>query len=190
MRTTKGKPTYERILLGDRDLATALGDALAAVEFDDRATHGFHTYPAGLHPDAARDLVREIGFSHAAGFATPALLDRIGLLQESLFDRVPAFGVPTSFLLDGEGRLAAIWLGSRVESIEAGDALTVRFSGKDAPEGAAFDRVLVAVGRRPNGDRIGAEAAGLHVDERGFVPVDASQRRRAAARSVSSARRS
>ena len=39
-----------------------------------------------------------------------------------------------------------------------------------------FDRVLAAVGRRPNGDRIGAEAAGVSVDARGFVPVDAQQR--------------
>jgi len=45
-------------------------------------------------------------------------------------------------------------------------------SGEEPPEAATFDRVLVAVGRRPNGDRIGAEAAGLTVTERGFVPVD------------------
>ncbi len=74
-------------------------------------------------------------------------------------------------------RLDAIWLGTRVEGIDAkDDGLHVRFSGKDAPEEAVFDRVLVAVGRRPNGDRIGAEAAGLAVDERGFVRADAEQR--------------
>ena len=39
-----------------------------------------------------------------------------------------------------------------------------------------FDRVLVAVGRRPNGDRIGTGHAGVHVDERGFIPVDRRQR--------------
>ena len=39
-----------------------------------------------------------------------------------------------------------------------------------------FDKVLVAVGRRPNGRVIGAEAAGVFVDERGFVPVDKQQR--------------
>ena len=39
-----------------------------------------------------------------------------------------------------------------------------------------FDAVLVAVGRRPNGDRVGAESAGIQVDERGFIPVDCQQR--------------
>lgn len=74
-------------------------------------------------------------------------------------------------------RLHAIWLGTRVEGIEArSDGLLVSFSGDGAPAEERFDQVLVAVGRRPNGDRIGAEAAGLRVDERGFVPVDAKQR--------------
>ncbi len=43
-------------------------------------------------------------------------------------------------------------------------------------EAEVFDQVLVAVGRRPNGRSIGAEAAGVHVDERGFIPVDRRQR--------------
>jgi dihydrolipoamide dehydrogenase len=72
------------------------------------------------------------------------------------------------------GRYRAIRLATRLERVEArSDALWVSLSGKDAPADAEpFDAVLVAVGRRPNGDRIGAEAAGLRVDERGFVPVD------------------
>jgi SAM-dependent methyltransferase len=57
MRTTTGKPRLDVILLGDRDLAEAMAEALAAEEEGDRATHGFHTYPAGLHPNAARDLL-------------------------------------------------------------------------------------------------------------------------------------
>ena len=39
-----------------------------------------------------------------------------------------------------------------------------------------FDKVLVAVGRRPNGKLIGADAAGVQVDERGFISVDKQQR--------------
>jgi len=58
MRTTRGKPSFGRILLGRRELAEAMADALTAQEPVDRGTHGFHTYPAGLHPDAARDLLR------------------------------------------------------------------------------------------------------------------------------------
>ena len=58
--------------------------------------------------------------------------------------------------------------------------LRVSFEGANdstnAPSEEMFDRVLVAVGRRPNGDRIGAENAGVHVDERGFIPADRQQR--------------
>ncbi len=56
------------------------------------------------------------------------------------------------------------------------DGLEVSLDGEDAPPPALFDRVLVAVGRRPNGDRIGAAAAGVRVDDRGFVAVDREQR--------------
>ncbi|MDT7580255.1 MAG: dihydrolipoamide dehydrogenase [Pseudonocardiales bacterium] len=77
----------------------------------------------------------------------------------------------------------AIWLGTKVTNVEAGpDGLTVSFdasASKDrakAPETAVFDKVLVAVGRRPNGKLIGAEAAGVQVDERGFIAVDKQQR--------------
>ena len=54
--------------------------------------------------------------------------------------------------------------------------LEVSFEGEAAPDSALFDRVLVAVGRRPNGDRIGAERAGVRVDPRGFIPVDPQMR--------------
>lgn len=56
-RDTTGKDTLESHLEGDEELAVVLASALSAQELVERATHGFHTYPAGLHPDAARDLV-------------------------------------------------------------------------------------------------------------------------------------
>ncbi|QEC47370.1 dihydrolipoyl dehydrogenase [Baekduia soli] len=72
-------------------------------------------------------------------------------------------------------RYAAIHLGTSVESVEArDDGLHATFSG-DVPD-AVFDRVLVAVGRIPNGAGLGLDAAGVTVDERGFVPVDAQRR--------------
>jgi dihydrolipoamide dehydrogenase len=70
-----------------------------------------------------------------------------------------------------------IWLKTKVTAVEAGpDGLTVRLEGGQAPESAVFDKVLVAVGRRPNGRTIGAENAGVLVDDRGFIPVDKQQR--------------
>jgi dihydrolipoamide dehydrogenase len=59
---------------------------------------------------------------------------------------------------------------ARVESEEAG--LRAFFEGQGAPESELYDQILVAVGRVPNGRMIGAEAAGVTVDERGFIPVD------------------
>jgi dihydrolipoamide dehydrogenase len=74
-------------------------------------------------------------------------------------------------------RYAGVLLETRVARIEPEAAgLRVTFEGKQAPEPSLFDRVLVAVGRRPNGDRIDAANAGLRVDARGFIPVDAALR--------------
>jgi dihydrolipoamide dehydrogenase len=76
-----------------------------------------------------------------------------------------------------EKRYEAIWCGTRVVQATAEPAgIRVRFDGPGAPAEDRFDRVLVAIGRRGRGDEIGAERAGLRVDERGFVAVDAEQR--------------
>jgi dihydrolipoamide dehydrogenase len=70
-----------------------------------------------------------------------------------------------------------IWLNARVTDIKAlKSALKVSFEGRGAPETDTFDRVLLAVGRSPNGKTIGAENAGVVVDERGFIPVDKQQK--------------
>ncbi|QSA96876.1 dihydrolipoyl dehydrogenase [Methylococcus sp. EFPC2] len=70
-----------------------------------------------------------------------------------------------------------IWLKTKVSRIEsAPEGLRVYFEGEGAPESEIYDRVLVAVGRRPNGSLIGAEAAGVTVDGAGFIPVDDRQR--------------
>ena len=70
-----------------------------------------------------------------------------------------------------------IFLGSKVTGMTSADAgLTVTFEGGKAPESDTFDRVLLAVGRSPNGKEISADVAGVHVDERGFIPVDSQQR--------------
>jgi dihydrolipoamide dehydrogenase len=74
-------------------------------------------------------------------------------------------------------RYDAIYLTTKVTQVDAGaDGLVVHFEGAKAPETATFDQVLVAVGRRPNGRAIGAERAGVAVDERGFISVDKQQR--------------
>ncbi len=56
------------------------------------------------------------------------------------------------------------------------DGLHVVFNGPDGEHVDTFDRVLVAVGRRPNGATLGLNNAGVAVDERGFIAVDNQQR--------------
>ena len=77
-----------------------------------------------------------------------------------------------------EKRFEAIMLSTKVSKIEAKqDGIHVSFDGDDAPkENQVYDRVLVSIGRRPNGKNIGAELAGVAVDERGFIAVDKQMR--------------
>jgi len=76
-----------------------------------------------------------------------------------------------------EKRYENIFLSTQVTSLEPRqDGVRVTFEGPKGPPSDVFQRVLVAVGRRPNGDQIGAEAAGLQVDPRGFIGVDSQQR--------------
>ena len=57
------------------------------------------------------------------------------------------------------------------------DGILVRFEGEGAPkEPQLYDLVLQAVGRAPNGKKIGADKAGVAVTERGFIPVDVQMR--------------
>lgn len=70
-----------------------------------------------------------------------------------------------------------IYLKTAVTSVTAKKTfLEVSLNGKDAPAIDKFDAILVAVGRQPNGKKIGAENAGVNVDERGFIAVDDQQR--------------
>lgn len=71
-----------------------------------------------------------------------------------------------------------IMLSTKVTEIKAQKSgLKVSFEGKKAPDKPqVYDKVLVAVGRRPNGLKIGAENAGVNVDEAGFIAVDNQMR--------------
>ena len=77
-----------------------------------------------------------------------------------------------------EKRFEAIMLSTKVSKIEAKkDGIHVSFEGENAPEGVqVYDRVLVSIGRKPNGKNIGAENAGVAVNEWGFINVDKQMR--------------
>jgi dihydrolipoamide dehydrogenase len=78
-------------------------------------------------------------------------------------------------------RFDRIMLGTKTVAAKAtSEGIVVSFEsakpGVEAPQAETYDLVLQAVGRSPNGRKIGAEKAGVHVNERGFIPVDQQQR--------------
>ena len=74
-------------------------------------------------------------------------------------------------------RGVSIHLGTKVAKVVAGkDGLIAAFEGDKPPSSTRYDRVLVSVGRTPNGGRINAEAAGVAVTDRGVINVDSQMR--------------
>lgn len=70
-------------------------------------------------------------------------------------------------------RCRNIWLNTKVIGIKANKkSLTATFEGDKAPDSERYEKILVAVGRRPNGNSIGADSAGVTVNNRGFIEVD------------------
>ncbi len=76
------------------------------------------------------------------------------------------------------GRFDKVMLKTRTTAVEAlPEGLRVTFEGENAPaEPQLYDLILQSAGRSPNGRKIGADQAGVTIDERGFIPVDKQQR--------------
>ncbi|MCP1673320.1 dihydrolipoamide dehydrogenase [Natronocella acetinitrilica] len=92
-----------------------------------------------------------------------------------LMDRIMV-GADKDLVRPYEKRIRAryenVFLNTKVTGMEAQKkGIKVTFEGKDAPESDTFDRVLLSVGRRPNGDLLNLEASGVPSD-RGFIQVD------------------
>lgn len=70
-------------------------------------------------------------------------------------------------------KFKAIYLNTKVAKLkEENDGLVAFLEGKDVPDSIKFDRVLIAVGRRPNSDGIGLENTQVEIDRQGFVLID------------------
>ena len=81
------------------------------------------------------------------------------------------------FLKIVKPRYKAIMTSTKVTGMRATTpGIEVTFEGKDAPPMGIYDRVLVAVGRRANGDKLDAGKAGVHVNENGIIAVDKQMR--------------
>jgi dihydrolipoamide dehydrogenase len=90
-------------------------------------------------------------------------------------------GADTDLVRPLQKRIGAMYegilLNTRVTAVKADPSgLEVNFEGQGATSPQRFDRILVAVGRTPNGGLIGAETAGVKVDSRGFIAVDEQMR--------------
>ena len=71
----------------------------------------------------------------------------------------------------------AIHLKTKVVDAKAQkNGIACTFEGESIPDGKLYDRVLVSVGRAPNGGKLDAEKAGVRVGERGFIDVDRQMR--------------
>jgi len=82
---------------------------------------------------------------------------------------------PLADLLRKRG--VAVHLGCKVAKVDAKkDGLHATFEGASVPEQTKYDRVLVSVGRAPNGGKLDADKAGVSVTDRGFIPVDRQMR--------------
>jgi len=75
-----------------------------------------------------------------------------------------------------QGQYENIWVNTKVTEMKAQkNGIKVSFESDIAPKSMLFDKVLVAVGRTPNGNKINAHAAGVTVTERGFIDVNDQQ---------------
>ena len=108
-----------------------------------------------------------------------ALGSRINIVE--MLDGLMA-GADRDLVLPFQKRIAKqydnIWLETRVTEVEAlKKGLRVHFEGKNSPDKPQmYDCILSSVGRVPNGLNIGAEKAGVEVDEKGFISTDSQMR--------------
>ncbi|HKC31170.1 MAG TPA: dihydrolipoyl dehydrogenase [Burkholderiales bacterium] len=110
----------------------------------------------------------------------------MGTVYSTLGTRLDVVEMMDGLMLGADRDLVAVWqkfnagrfdevmLKTKTTKAEvAKDGIKVSFDGKDAK---TYDLILVSVGRVPNGKRIGADRAGIQVDERGFISVDSQMR--------------
>src|SRR5207247_4562943 len=110
----------------------------------------------------------------------------MGTVYSTLGARLDVIEMMDGLMLGADRDLVAVWqkfnagrfddvmLKTKTTKAEAAkDGIKIFFDGKDAK---TYDLILVSVGRVPNGKRIGADRAGVQVDERGFISVDSQMR--------------
>ncbi len=113
----------------------------------------------------------------------------MGTVYSTLGTRLDVVEMLDGLMLGADRDLVTVWqkfnarrfdrvlLKTKTTKVEVGAAgLKAWFEGEGAPEPQLYDMILVSVGRTPNGKKIGADKAGVSVDERGFIAVDSQMR--------------
>ena len=129
---------------------------------------------------AFTEVPRRLGIIGAGviGLELGSVWSRLGA-KVVILEALSEFLAPVDRQIAGEaekvlrGQGLDIRLGARVTGTASNNReVTVNFEGADGKEQIVVDRLVVAVGRKPNTSGLGAEEAGLQVDERGFISVD------------------
>ena len=181
-------------------LVTALGlvNAAAAQDYPDKPIRMIVPVLPGGAPDFGGRIVAErlslrlgqkVVVENRAGAGGIIGLE-MGTVYSTLGARLDVVEMMDSLMLGPDRDLVAVWqkfnatrfdnimLKTRTLKVEATpQGIKAWFEGEGAPkEPQTYDLVLVSVGRTPNGKVIGADKAGVAVNERGFIPVDSQMR--------------
>ena len=172
---------------GERGTVVRFGQAIIAAGSESIRLPGLPEDPRIMDSTSALELenlpkrLLVIG-GGIIGLEMACVYDALGV-EVSVVELTPGLmpGCDRDLVRPLERRLAKryrqILLGTRVTNVETRkQGLRVSFEGAGAPDPETFDKILVAVGRVPNGREIGADKAGVEVTERGFVKVDRQQR--------------
>jgi dihydrolipoamide dehydrogenase len=179
-----------RLLLSDSDYSSvAFEHAIVATGSQPAALPGLQVRPQGRLMDstgalALPDIPKRllvVGGGYVGlelGSVYAALGSRVTLVE--MADRLMA-GADADLVKPLHRRLEEVFEAIRLETRvtaaeEQGNQVQVTLEGGDGGEELQFDRVLIAVGRRPNTEELGLDEAGIDTDENGFVRVDAERR--------------
>jgi dihydrolipoamide dehydrogenase len=184
--TAKFESPYQLLVSGPSPRSVTFGQCIIAVGSESLRLPGLPDDPRIIDSTGALELDLPkrllvvgggiIGLEMATVYAALGVKVSVVELTEGLMP-----GCDRDLVRPLEKRIGAryerILLRTRMAKVEPlAEGLRVTFEGDRAPDAQVYDKVLVSVGRTPNGRLIGAEAAGVAVSERGFIAVDKQMR--------------